>query len=90
MLHLFFLLISTCSWDVELFVSGYVVEKCEVDSGEFWERLPKIASSPSMNVKGLTPGKKYKFRVRAENMYGLGEPAETSQPILAKNPYGLQ
>ena len=69
--------------------SGYVVEKCEVDSGDFWEKLPQSVSSPTFNVKDLIPGKKYKFRVRAENMYGVGEPSEGSQAILAKNPYGI-
>jgi len=39
-------------------------------------------------VKGLEPGKKYKFRVKAENKLGLGEPIETNTAILAKNPYG--
>lgn len=39
-------------------------------------------------VKGLTPGKKYKFRVRAVNKEGESDPLETTDAILAKNPYG--
>ena len=41
-----------------------------------------------MPVKGLKEGKKYKFRVKAENIYGAGEPLETHKPTLAKNPFG--
>lgn len=41
-----------------------------------------------MDVTGLTPGKKYKFRVRALNKEGESEPLETSDAITAKNPFG--
>ena len=37
-------------------------------------------------MKGLDEGKKYKFRVRAENMYGVSEPLE-GKPVEAKNPF---
>lgn len=53
-----------------------------------WEKVPGIVNGESHVVKGLEPGKKYKFRVRAENRLGLGEPVETNKYILAKNPYG--
>lgn len=33
---------------------------------------------------GLEPSKKYSFRVRAENQYGVSEPLETLEPITAK------
>lgn len=36
---------------------------------------------------GLEPNKKYSFRVRAENQYGVSEPLETDQPIVAKFPF---
>ena len=36
----------------------------------------------------LTPGKKYKFRVKAINREGESEPLENDEPILARNPYG--
>lgn len=41
-----------------------------------------------MDVTGLTPGKKYKFRVRALNKEGESEPLETADAITAKNPFG--
>ena len=39
-------------------------------------------------VEGLTPRKKYKFRVRAVNKEGESEPLETDEAIEARNPYG--
>ena len=36
--------------------------------------VPGYIPSPSFTVKGLTEGKRYMFRIRAENMYGLSEP----------------
>ena len=65
-----------------------MVEKCE-DGTDFWEKVPGNVSKDSHTVKGLEPGKKYKFRVKAENKLGAGEPIETNKAILAKNPYGL-
>jgi len=40
-----------------------------------------------MTVEGLTPGKKYKFRVKAVNKEGESEPLESTEPVEAKNPY---
>ena len=67
--------------------TGYVVEKCE-DGKDFWEKVPGIVTGTSHPVKGLKEGKKYKFRVKAENRFGAGEPLETDKPTLAKNPFG--
>ena len=38
-------------------------------------------------VEGLTPGKKYKFRVKAVNKEGESDPLESAEPVEAKNPY---
>jgi len=67
--------------------AGYVCEKCE-EGSQTWEKVPGVVSSTSHTVRDLEPGKKYKFRVKAENMYGTGEPVETDRAILAKNPFG--
>ena len=37
--------------------------------------------------QGLEEGKKYRFRVRAENMYGVSDPLDGSGPVEAKNPF---
>jgi len=67
--------------------AGYVVEKCE-EGSQKWDKVPGVVSGTSHTVRDLEPGKKYKFRVKAENMYGLGEPVETDRAVLAKNPFG--
>jgi len=66
-----------------------VVEKCE-DGTDLWEKvLGTIPSSKNSHVvKDLEPGKKYRFRVKAENKLGPGQPVETNTAILAKNPFG--
>ena len=35
----------------------------------------------------MTPGKKYKFRVKAVNKEGESDPLESTEPVEAKNPY---
>ena len=55
-----------------------------------WEKVTGLGSGTTMAVKNLKEGKKYKFRVKAENLYGEGKPLETQKPILAKNPFGKQ
>ncbi|XP_071120619.1 twitchin-like isoform X18 [Mytilus edulis] len=67
-------------------VTGYVVEKCE-DGKDFWEKVPGLVNGTAHPVKGLKEGKKYKFRVKAENKYGAGAPLETDKSTLAKNPF---
>lgn len=42
----------------------------------------------SLDVDGLIPGHKYKFRVRAVNKQGKSDPLTTAQAIEAKNPFG--
>jgi len=61
---------------------------CDNDSST-WERLtPTLTPAPQYTVKGLVKNHYYKFRVRAENIIGLSEPAELEQTVLAKDPYG--
>lgn len=51
-----------------------------------WRHVPGFCPKTSFTAKALTEGKKYVFRVRAENMYGLSEPLE-GKPIIAKSPF---
>ncbi|XP_023931299.1 twitchin isoform X3 [Lingula anatina] len=67
-------------------ITGYIVEQMEEGTG-LWEKVPGIVQGTSMPVKGLTEGKSYKFRVKAENPYGVSEPLETTKSIVAKNPF---
>lgn len=68
-------------------LTGYVLEKMDVDTGRW---IPAGEVGPDVDnftFKGLTPKKKYKFRVRAKNKEGESDPLETEDTILAKNPY---
>lgn len=66
---------------------GYIVEKCPENS-DLWERVPGIFNQPKGTVKDLETNKKYKFRVKAENIYGISDPLETTAAITVKPPYG--
>ncbi|XP_070200689.1 twitchin-like isoform X4 [Littorina saxatilis] len=66
-------------------ISGYIVEKQE-DLTNTWEKCPGIITATNYTVKGLKDGKGYKFRVKAENLYGVSEPLEGSR-VIAKNPF---
>lgn len=45
-----------------------------------WKSLASC-NSTSYNVLNLLPDRKYKFRVRAANIYGIGEPSAESVPV---------
>lgn len=64
---------------------GYVVEMSEYGS-DSWRQVPGFCPKPAFTVKSLTEGKRYVFRVRAENIYGLSEPLE-GKPVVAKSPF---
>ncbi|KAE8739414.1 hypothetical protein FOCC_FOCC015100, partial [Frankliniella occidentalis] len=66
-------------------LTGYVVEMSEY-AVENWRQVPGFCPKCTFTVKGLTEGKKYVFRVRAENMYGVSDPLE-GNPIVAKSPF---
>lgn len=69
-------------------ITGYVLEKMDLDTGRW---IPAGETGPNekdFTFSGLTPKKKYKFRVKAVNKEGESEPLEVEEAILAKNPYG--
>jgi len=70
-------------------VLGYVIEKCPENSDR-WEKVPGVFHQPKGTIKNLETNKKFKFRVRAENIYGAGEPLETTSAITVKPPYGIE
>ena len=61
------------------------MEKFDVATGQW---LP-AGTSPTceLDVKGLTPNKKYKFRVRAVNKEGESPDLEGDEEIEAKNAF---
>ncbi|CAM4765861.1 unnamed protein product [Rotaria magnacalcarata] len=78
---LYSLLLDICSNYI-----GYILEKCPENSDK-WEKVPGIFTQPKGTIKDLETNKKYKFRVKAENIYGVGEPLETTSSIIVKPPY---
>ena len=69
-------------------VTGYVVEKMDMDTGR-WVNAGEVGpNDDSFTATGLTPKKKYKFRVKAVNKEGESEPLETDEAFTARNPYG--
>ena len=67
-------------------ITNYVVEKKDPRTGE-WVKVGNPIGT-SFRVRNLDEGQKYEFRVSAENQYGIGEPLQTLEPIIAKNAIG--
>lgn len=64
---------------------GYIIEMSEFGT-DSWKTVPGFCPNTSFTVKGLNEGKRYVFRVKAENMYGVSEPLEGA-PVTAKSPF---
>ena len=65
--------------------AGYIVEMTEFGS-DSWRHVPGFCPRCNFTVKSLVEGRRYIFRVRAENMYGVSEPLE-GKPVVAKSPF---
>lgn len=68
-------------------VEGYVVEKMDEATGRWVPAGETDGPQTSLDIKGLTPGHKYKFRVRAQNKLGKSDPLTAPHSIEAKNPF---
>lgn len=68
-------------------IEKYVVEKMDEATGRWVPAGETDGPTTKLAVDGLTPGHKYKFRVRAVNKQGKSEPLSTVQAIEAKNPF---
>lgn len=66
-------------------IRGYVIEKRNID-GKAWTKVNPNCGSTSFVVPDLITGQEYFFRVRAENRFGVGPPAETIQRTTARDP----
>ncbi|KAL5273793.1 unc-22.2 family protein [Megaselia abdita] len=66
-------------------ITNYVVEK--QDGNGVWVKVSSFVRRPNYDMMGLEPNKKYYFRVRAENQYGLSDPLEMDEPIIAKHQF---
>ncbi|KAG7466950.1 hypothetical protein MATL_G00147860 [Megalops atlanticus] len=74
----------TLSWYGPTYDGGSAVQSYNL---EIWNSVDKewkdlvSCNSTSYNVHNLLPDREYKFRVRAVNIYGVGEPSAESDPV---------
>lgn len=79
----------TLSWYGPTYDGGSIVKSYNL---EIWNSLDNTWSdltscnSTSYHVQQLLPDRQYKFRVRAVNMYGIGEPSAESEPVTVGEP----
>ena len=69
-------------------ITNYVVERFDV-AGGYWNKISSFVKGLQYDVMGLEPNKRYSFRVRAENQYGVSDPLELDEPITAKFPFNV-
>lgn len=66
-------------------IMGYILEKQQKGEDK-WERCNDfLVPVLSYTVKGLTEGKSYAFRVRAENAAGISEPSRSTLFVKASD-----
>lgn len=74
------------TWDVPTIdggahINNYIVEKREA-SMKSYKTVTTECRKTLYRITGLEEGVHYFFRVLPENMYGVGEPCESSEPVL--------
>lgn len=69
-------------------IDHYVVEKMDEATGRWMPAGETDGKETNFDVEDLTPGHRYKFRVKAVNRLGTSDPLTTQQAIEAKNPFG--
>uniref|UniRef100_H2YLF1 Titin n=1 Tax=Ciona savignyi TaxID=51511 RepID=H2YLF1_CIOSA len=69
-------------------IQTYIVEKRRAD-GRGWVKLDSSVSATQFNVLDLLEDFEYYFRVCAVNSIGQGVFAETTEPILARDPTSI-
>ena len=69
-------------------VSGYVIERKDVNRGG-WTTVGTVPThTRSYTINKLLEGNEYLFRVMAENSAGVSRPVETGQSIEVRSPHG--
>ncbi|XP_071479592.1 twitchin-like [Diadema antillarum] len=69
-------------------VTNYVVEK-QLEGRSAWSKVSTFVRTTTYDVVNLEEGSSYKFRVMAENQYGVGEPLVGDRAVVIKNPYDV-
>ncbi|KAL3982100.1 Fibronectin type III domain family protein [Acanthocheilonema viteae] len=67
-------------------ITNYILEQCRINasSDDAWEKVSSFVHGTNYIVIGLHENERYKFRVRAENQYGISEPNALTEPIIAR------
>lgn len=68
-------------------ITNYIVEK--LDPSGIWVKVSSFVRNTHYDVMSLEPNRKYSFRIRAENQYGISEPLESNEPVTAKYPFTI-
>lgn len=76
----------TIRWDLPLKdggspITGYLVEYRRYGSSNWLRATQSLCTYPELNVKGLEAGWRYQFRVYAENVVGMSDPSQLSEPM---------
>lgn len=66
-------------------ITNYVVER--QDSNGIWVKISSFVRGIHYEAMGLEQNRKYFFRVRAENQYGLSDPLTLDDAVLATYPF---
>ena len=63
-------------------IKSYIVEYFR-DTWNVWLKAKtlKSASATQTTIDDLIPGSRYKFRIKADNDYGISEPSDESDPF---------
>uniref|UniRef100_A0A8C4S4R9 Titin n=1 Tax=Erpetoichthys calabaricus TaxID=27687 RepID=A0A8C4S4R9_ERPCA len=64
-------------------IIGYIIEKCKASLDDWHKVNLETCINTKFTVTELEAGEEYKFRVRAVNGAGKGEPCEVSNPVQA-------
>uniref|UniRef100_A0A1I7S352 non-specific serine/threonine protein kinase n=1 Tax=Bursaphelenchus xylophilus TaxID=6326 RepID=A0A1I7S352_BURXY len=71
-------------------ITNYIVEKLHVRGGnETWEKASSFVRDTKCLIADLVENERYRFRVRAENQYGISEPLEMTDPVVAKYQFNV-
>nr|AZI15635.1 UNC-22 [Auanema rhodensis] len=69
-------------------ITNYIVEKCNPRDGR-WEKVSSFIRNTTYTVPGLHHNQQYKFRVRAENQFGISDPLDSLDSITAKYQFSV-
>ncbi|KAI8481238.1 Titin-like [Branchiostoma belcheri] len=66
-------------------VTNYVIEKMDLKTKN-WKKVSGAVRKTTFKIPKLIPFNEYQFRVSAQNMFGVGDPATTGN-VLSRHPF---